>query len=213
MVESVLRNSIGHEVQFYFVDNGSTDGTYEYLSSLPQVAQIIRNPTNVGVNPAWNQLLGQAIQQGPDVIVLANNDILAGPGWLDPVVRELAKNDHRYFLPNGDLHNDGTFEDDARAGYIENAGKTVAGRGGWCLFFRVEAIKLFLPIPERMTLWYGDDYIHWVLQQQNGYRCETLLDSYCLHYVSKSIAEFPNRDQVIAEDRKAFEEITGAHLP
>ncbi len=158
------------------------------------------------MNPAWNQLLVAALAQNPSIICLANNDILAGPGWLDPVVREL-----RYFLPNGNLQSDITFEQAARAGALENAGKTLPGRGGWCLFFRPETVRLFLPIPERLKLWYGDDYIHWILDR-NGYKCESLMDSYCLHYISKSISEYPDKVKVIAEDRQAFFEITGIQL-
>jgi GT2 family glycosyltransferase len=207
MVESVLRNSVGHDIRLFFVDNGSKDGTYEYLSSLTG-ATVIRNSENRGVNAAWNQLLKAALEHGASIICLANNDILAGPQWLDPVTRELAKDDKRYFLPNGGFYDELKFDEEVRSRLPSLAGKIQPARAGWCVFFRADAVRLFLPIPERMKLWYGDDYFHWILGK-HGYRCQTLMDSCCLHYVSKSVDEYPNKIETIEEDRKAFREITG----
>lgn len=203
--ESIRRNSAGHDIKFFFVDNGSTDDTYDYLCSIAG-AHIIRNATNLGCNPAWNQLLAAALAEHPTMIVLANNDIKVAPGWLDPIVRELAKNDQRYFLPNGDLHNDDTLDDDARAGAEKFAGQTLPGRGGWCIFFPPEAVKAFMPIPDALKLWYGDDYIHEVLKRK-GYRCESVMDSFVLHYLSKTVEVVPNKVQIVEQDRIAFEAI------
>jgi GT2 family glycosyltransferase len=216
-VESMLRNSAGHDIMFFFVDNGSTDGTYEYLLSVKAKASIIRNPTNLGCNPAWNQLLKAALVEEPTMIVLANNDIKVMPGWLDPIVREFAKDEsinetahdkiqQRYFLPNGDLHNDETFDEDAKVGADHFRGQTLPGRGGWCIFFPTDAVRAFMPIPDTLKLWYGDDYIHEVLSRK-GYRCESVMDSFVLHYLSKTVEVVPNKVEIVAADKAAFEAI------
>lgn len=208
MVESVCRNSEGHKVFFVFVDNGSNDGTYEYLRSVPGVAKIIRNPVNVGVNPAWNALLTEALRHEPDVVCLANNDILMGPAWIDAVSMEIAKNDKRYFLPNAQFTNPATFDNDVRRSFPALQGSAQA-RGGWCLFFHPSAIPLFHPIPEELKLWYGDDWIHHELGKQ-GYRCEALRATCCLHFVSKTISKYPGMSAQVDRDRQAFQRLTEA---
>ena len=206
MVESVQRNSGGHQVFFVFVDNGSTDGTSEFLAAQPGVAKIIRNPTNVGVNPAWNQLLAEALKHAPDVICLANNDILVGPGWLDAVSQEIAKDDKRYFLPNGQFSTPNTFDQDVRNA-LPNLSGTKPARAGWCMFFHPSSIPLFHPIPPEMKLWYGDDWVHHKLGR-HGYRCETVLATCCLHHVSKTITGYPGMEEQVARDREAFVRLT-----
>jgi glycosyltransferase involved in cell wall biosynthesis len=207
-VDSVLRNSGSHSIGFVFIDNGSTDGTGDYLAHVPKLARLIHNPENVGVNPAWNTLFSIALEYDPEVIVLANNDILCGPSWLDPIVRELAKDDKRYFLPNGQFTNPTTFDADVRAALPSLHG-TQPGRAGWCLSFRPNAVPLFHPIPAELKLWFGDDWVHHKLQTEHGYRCEVLLDSCCLHYTSKSISDFPGMVEQVGRDREAYKRLTG----
>ena len=64
-----------HEI--IVVDNGSTDGTAEWLQTQP--VRVIRNETNLGFPRACNQ--GMEAARGKQVCLL-NNDTLATPGWL-----------------------------------------------------------------------------------------------------------------------------------
>lgn len=61
------------------INNGSTDGTREYLASLSSL-KVIDNETNRGCAAAWNQ--GIQAGQSPWVVVL-NNDVLLPKGWLE----------------------------------------------------------------------------------------------------------------------------------
>ncbi|HKE00365.1 MAG TPA: glycosyltransferase family 2 protein, partial [Planctomycetota bacterium] len=61
------------------VDNGSTDGTPEWLSSRPDV-RAIRNETNRGFAAACNQ--GIEAARGEHVVLL-NNDVVVTPDWLE----------------------------------------------------------------------------------------------------------------------------------
>lgn len=207
MVDSVLRNSAGHDVRFIFVDNGSHDGTFEFLSGVPN-SKIIRNSENVGVNRAWNQLNAAVLEMDPqpEVVVLANNDILAGPGWLDRPLEELRKGEKFYYLPNGILHNESTFDQDVLASRNDWRGKTGPGRAGWCIFYTPREIRLFHPIPEALRLWFGDDWIHYKLERA-GYQCRTLGDSFCLHYISKTISDYPGMTTVIENDKAVWREL------
>lgn len=219
-VESVMRNSAGHEVHWYVVDNASNDGTKEYLDAIHEGPTYIfpfrwrkRNATNIGVNPAWNQLLEATKITQYDCICLSNNDVLVGPKWLDAVERELERDNHRFFLPNGEFSQvtlcsfDVTVHERLERGPTIPA--TVPGCAGWCMFFPPAALKYFMPIPESMVLWYGDAWIHRKLTQQ-GYRCETIMDCHCAHFVSQTISGYPGMVEQVARDKEAYDALVAA---
>jgi N-acetylglucosaminyl-diphospho-decaprenol L-rhamnosyltransferase len=102
-----LQPDLAAGVRVIVVDNGSTDGTKEWLAHQPQLT-VLRNDENRGCAPAWNQgvraaglLLnspnnpgsapgGQAAvgankqhsPERPDWVVVLNNDVLLPDGWL-----------------------------------------------------------------------------------------------------------------------------------
>jgi glycosyltransferase involved in cell wall biosynthesis len=69
------------------IDNGSTDGTGEYLAGVQDASAVlvisIRNPQNLGFPAAVNQGLKAA---SGDFLVLLNNDAVVTDGWLDQLV-------------------------------------------------------------------------------------------------------------------------------
>ncbi len=75
------------EVRIYVVNNGSTDGTTEYLAGLPRIS-VISNDRNQGCAVAWNQ--GVRAGSSPWVVVL-NNDVLLPEGWLDGLLAAAAR--------------------------------------------------------------------------------------------------------------------------
>jgi len=72
-----LQNHLPPNARVVVVDNASSDGTAEYLRSLPWI-EVITNSGNRGCAPAWNQGVQSA---GGDWIVLLNNDIILTEGW------------------------------------------------------------------------------------------------------------------------------------
>jgi GT2 family glycosyltransferase len=86
-LESIWRNT-KHPFELIIVDNGSTDGTVEYLARLP--CMVIRNDVNLGVPKAFNQ--GIRASSGKYVLTL-NNDTIVTPDWLSRMVRCAESND------------------------------------------------------------------------------------------------------------------------
>ena len=84
MALSQLQDQPDYEV--IVVDNGSTDGTLEFLESLSGDVQVIRNRENVGFAKACNQ--GAAAATG-DYLVFLNNDTIPLQGWLTALVDEV----------------------------------------------------------------------------------------------------------------------------
>ncbi len=83
-VQSV-RERTPESVELIVVDNGSTDGTGEWLAAQADV-HTITNPENLGFGPACNQ--GMAAASG-DYLVLLNNDTVVTPGWTTPLIAAL----------------------------------------------------------------------------------------------------------------------------
>jgi len=76
-LDSIRRNTI-HPYEIIVVDNGSTDGTREYLQNQPGI-KLIENSVNRGFPAACNQ--GIKVSQTPYVLLL-NNDVLVTEYWL-----------------------------------------------------------------------------------------------------------------------------------
>ena len=85
-IESI-RNYTSYPHLLTVVDNGSTDGTLEYLHSEPGI-RVIANKENLGY--------GQAIVQGYEsrptpLVCVMNNDVIVSPGWLESLVSVIKK--------------------------------------------------------------------------------------------------------------------------
>lgn len=77
-----LAPDIAGGVELIVVNNGSTDGTEAYLSSL-RGAKVARNESNLGCAKAWNQGVHLSTREWT---VILNNDVVVAPGWLEALV-------------------------------------------------------------------------------------------------------------------------------
>lgn len=85
-----LKSSIGiSECDVYLVDNGSTDGTIEYLESIDWI-RVIKNNENLGFVRGNNVAINE-ITEG-DIILLNNDMIIIQPDWIQKL-QETAYND------------------------------------------------------------------------------------------------------------------------
>ena len=87
-VESVLLNT-SDDYELIVVDNGSSDGTVDYLSRLDDLLPWVRhigNHENRGFPHAVNQGLAAATGE---VLVLLNNDTIVPDRWLEPLSNHL----------------------------------------------------------------------------------------------------------------------------
>ena len=85
MVESIFEQVDPAKTEVIFVDNGSTDGTIEYLRERGDVI-VIENGVNAGYPTAMNR--GARIARG-EFVMLANPDLIFRPGSLAAMVKEL----------------------------------------------------------------------------------------------------------------------------
>ncbi len=196
-VESIrLRTDEPYEL--IFVDNASSDGTGDYLRSLPS-ARIISNSENRGFPAAANQ--GMQAATGKQVLLL-NNDTLATTGWLGRMLRAL-HSDTRIGLV-GPCSNCVSGEQQVPAGYTDLAeldgfawdwGKARQGvledtnrLVGFCLLIRREVMDRVGLMDERFGTgcFEDDDYCLRVIKA--GYRAVIARESFVHHFGGRTFA-------------------------
>ncbi|MFN3404436.1 MAG: glycosyltransferase family 2 protein [Cytophagaceae bacterium] len=83
---SVINNS--SQAKIYVADNASTDGSVDYIKSLPGITSILF-PSNFGFCKGYNEALKQI---DSDYFILLNSDVEVTPGWIDPVIGFMEQN-------------------------------------------------------------------------------------------------------------------------
>lgn len=78
-VESVRNQDI--ETRIVIIDNGSTDGTREWLQEFEGYGEAYLNPTNRGVSFGWNVGLENLFSQGAEHCFVVNNDTVLPRWW------------------------------------------------------------------------------------------------------------------------------------
>ena len=79
-LQATLPAGLEHEI--VFVDDGSTDGTREWLATLPRPCRAILNERNLGFAGACNR--GAANAAG-EFLFFVNNDLVFLSGWFEPM--------------------------------------------------------------------------------------------------------------------------------
>ena len=102
----------GLEHEIILVDDGSTDGTREWLATLRPPFRVVLNERNLGYAVANNR--GAALARG-EILALLNNDLVLTPVWLEPMLAT-----HRSLGARAGLI--GNVQRDVLSGKIDHAG-------------------------------------------------------------------------------------------
>lgn len=89
------------------IDNGSTDGTADFLKKQNMISHVVMNPTNLGFAKACNQ--GAEAAHG-DYLLFLNNDTEPQAGWLDSLIRIIHPNPAIGAVGSKLLYPDGTIQ-------------------------------------------------------------------------------------------------------
>lgn len=97
----------GVDYEVIVVDNHSTDGTVDFLTTLGGDVQVISNPDNLGFAKACNQ--GARAARGRHLLFL-NNDTIPLPGWLPAMLQEFEASSDVAVVGSKLLYEDGTVQ-------------------------------------------------------------------------------------------------------
>ncbi len=77
-----------HDYEIILIDNGSTDGTKQWLDSRKDIISY-KNPITSGLAACWNLGINRAINDKCDLFFVINNDIVLAPNTLDNLVKKI----------------------------------------------------------------------------------------------------------------------------
>jgi GT2 family glycosyltransferase len=197
-----LESLIAHtpaEHDISILDNGSNDGTREWLASrwAPNL-HVMLSPVNLGVPKGRNLLLASILARArpSDFIVFLDNDVEALAGWYEPFVALFAEEtavgvagvtghdiivgeEHRELLPSPDH---GSAEVDVVSGY--------------CLWVTAAAAAIG-PFDENLGLFWHEDDDYCVRAIGLGLRVIALPGTSIVHHRHKSgVAEQPEFESI-----------------
>ena len=213
-VESILRYT-DEPIELVFVDNASSDGTVDYLRTVPG-AKLIANSENRGFPAGVNQGIGAAAGQN---VLLLNNDVVVTTGWLDRLLQAL------YSGPNvglvGPVSNNVSGPQQIRARYDDLArldgfawehGKVNDGRYfptdrlvGFALLIRREVIPRIGLFDERFGIGCFEDDDFCRRAAAAGYQLLIASDAFLHHFGSQTFrASGVHLGHVLRENERVY---------
>ena len=162
------------------VDNGSTDGTREWLAQ-QGFGAVVLNDRNLGCGAAWNQ--GALAIQSKWTVVM-NNDVICAKGWLSNLLAAAEANQLHIASPamvEGELNYDfDAWVTDAQSkmvGYVREGAPHAV-----CMAIRDDVwgeIGYFMPVPKLLGY---EDAIFFQRALEAGLSTGTCADSWLHHY-------------------------------
>lgn len=122
-----LREKAGHPFDHFIVDNGSTDGTQQWLAeNAYQFKEMRRLPENVGISKASNMALKMILQGDYDLIIKMDNDCEVESenilGQIVEIYREMGEFSPKYILSP---RVEGIVNQPTRGRQVQIAGRTI----------------------------------------------------------------------------------------
>jgi len=197
-LEGIAETAPGAEV--IVVDNGSTDGTREFLLAEQSAGRLrcLLNEENLGFGKACNRA---AALSDRELVLLLNNDVVPRPGWLDAMVAELDDPTvgivgSRLLYPDGRIQHAGG--DFARNGETEHVHRFAAGDDPAVVVSRDCPVVTGASLLVRRSLYealggfdegyfmYVEDVDICIRAWHVGYRVRYCAESVLVHYESSS---------------------------
>ncbi|ATG88842.1 glycosyltransferase family 2 protein [Methylomonas koyamae] len=180
-IDSMVKHGVDLK-RVVVVDNGSRDGTCDYLASLG-LGGLILNKSNLGCGVAWNQ---GALALQAEWTVVMNNDVLASANWLENLIETAEQNQLKIISPalvEGKLDYD--FDEFAGNASLKMAkALRLGGKHAVCLAIHDSVwheIGYFQPVPKLLGY---EDTLFFHEAEKAGIACAMTGASWLHHYGS-----------------------------
>lgn len=204
-LDSLRSQTLKHRV--YVVENGSTDGSADFIAEKYPEVDLLVQPRNLGFAGGVNVGIRQAMEHGAKYIALFNNDAIADKNWLKRLVSSMESYDNVGVVACALLNGDGTKFDSsgdcysswglafprdrdvevskskAKSGYIFSA-------SGGASLYRVEALREVGLFDEDFFAYYEDVDISFRMQL-TGWKVRLNTDARALHYTGTTSGKIP----------------------
>ncbi|MFB6748889.1 glycosyltransferase [Bacillus subtilis] len=215
-LESIWKHTNNDCIEVIVIDNGSHDGTRDYLKQITLIKAIF-NKTNEGFAKACNQ--GLEVASG-DNILFSNNDTVVTNQWLEPMIKLLYQDDKIGMVGPVSNYVSGPqqvpvnytnveeIEDFSRLYCLQQRGrsKAVLRLVGFCLLVKKKVLDQVGGFDERFVggSFEDDDLSLRVLQA--GYQLKIALDSFVHHHGHATFTGNPDLSisQLYEENRQRF---------
>lgn len=210
VIESIRRHTEAGSYELIVIDNGSTDGTREWLGEQRDIRTVL-NEENVGFPKGCNQ--GAALATGKDLLFL-NNDVTVTKNWLANLQTALYSHDEigavqglgpEYFQIFGDVDTFSTqnnVSDPKRWGYT-----TVVH--GYCLLVKRPVFEAVGGFDEQFSPGYCEDDDLSFRLLKAGYFLLKCYDCFIRHVGSASFGEAGSSTLLRHVNRQKFQEKWG----
>lgn len=206
-LESIRRHT-PESVRLIVVDNGSTDGTGDYLRELPsrlgKPLTVITNSANLGYVRAVNQ--GLQVSRAPYVCLL-NNDTVVTEGWLSGLLAAAGSRPEVGLL--NPLGNVGGPWSEARWRRVREQLARGAGKieelehcSGFCLFIKREVLERVGLFDETFGMGNFEDNDYCERARQAGFLSAKAHDVWVHHIQNRSFDRIPGWGEKISEPNR-----------
>lgn len=195
--------------ELILVDNGSSDGTFEYLKRIETEKDnltIIYNKENLGYSKGNNQ--GMKIAKG-EFIALLNNDILLSPDWHIPLMEKLDNPETALVSPfaiQSRFVKESNFLSVARKmkSNVQTNYDEVVKCDFSCVMFKNNLINSIGYFDENFTPAYFEDDDFCVRSILAGYKNYISNQSYIYHKTSSTGKKLKEREEIFNRNKEYF---------
>ncbi|RTR36368.1 glycosyltransferase [Robertmurraya yapensis] len=214
-IDSIRKYTQPGTYEIVIVDNGSTDGTRQWLANQEDIRTLL-NANNEGFPKACNQ--GIEYANGENILLL-NNDTVVTKGWLDNLLKALYSNEKigavgtvtnsaAYYtsIPVNyrtieEMHNFASNYNNSDPLLWEERLKLI----GYCMLIKKNVVNEIGLLDERFTPGNFEDDDYSLRIRERGYKLLLCKDTFIHHYGSVSWRDNTwGYDQLLSENEKKF---------
>lgn len=184
-LQSIKKNNLlDYDYEIIVINNGSTDGTVEYLANTG--ANIINNKKNIGVAKAWNQGIKKA--KG-EYLFIINNDIIVCRNWIKNLVDFYERNENTGILSPATREGELNYEFNEYAEKFIYKMKEVSEEGffGWCMIIKKDRFEKIGLFSQKFEIGIGEDTDFYLRLKNKGYKSYITGSAFVHHFGSKTL--------------------------